>query len=178
MSDDEFALFLRRLDTGILGWKKQLSQIDTGSLGLEQQEGADLARSYGLCLRSLDNARKEIDGLSQKQTLKLDFLLLVDLNDLARNLDELTRDLMDVNGGGRAGVARKSLDYARGALGTDAALTPYLAEFQRHVLAVAGMIDAAREQTDDGTDSPKTQNEIGPLQGSGNYTKPIKEQLR
>src|SRR5579862_9315572 len=93
MSDDEFTLFLRRLDTGVLHWKGQLSQIDIRSLILDQQEGAQLQRSHDLCLQSLDNARKEIHRLSQKQTLKLDFLLLVDLDDLARNLDELNRDL-------------------------------------------------------------------------------------
>jgi hypothetical protein len=177
MSDGEFTLFLRRLDTGVSRWKVQLTQMDIRSLSSDQEEVAELERSYDLCLQSLDVAREEIQSLSQRQTLKLDFLLLVDLNDLTRNLDELSRDLMEVSGGS-VGVARKSLEYARGVLGTDAALAPYLVQFQRHILAFAGMMDAMLDQTDEGADPPVAQNEAATARGSGNYTRPIKEELR
>jgi hypothetical protein len=174
MSDDEITLFLKRLDSGVLLWKEQLNQIDIRSLSLNHQDGTELKRSYELCLLSLDNAHREIRSLSEKQTLKLDFLLLVDLDDLARNLDELNRNLIDVNGG-RGSVSHKSLVYARGVLGTDAELAHYLVEFQRHILAFAGMIDTAFNQT--GKDPPQTQDEVGTVEGSAG-TKPIKEQLR
>jgi hypothetical protein len=177
MSDDEFALFLKSLDTEILKWKEQLSQVDIRSSALNEQDAAGLQSSYKMCLQSLNDARKEIDSLSQKQTLKLDFLLLVDLNESARNLDELTRDLIDVSDG-RAGAAVKSLDYARGVLRTDAALTSYLSQFQRHILALAAMFDAVRDQAEDEADAPTTQNDNSRVQGPENDTNPPKEQLR
>jgi hypothetical protein len=40
------------------------------------------------------------------------------------------------------------------------------------------MIDAMLDQTDEGADPPLAQNEAGTARGSGNYTKPIKEELR
>jgi hypothetical protein len=178
MSDGEFSLFLTRLDAGMTRWKVQLGQMDVGSLSADQEESTQLGRSYHLCLKSLDGARKEIQSLSQKQTLRLDFLLLADLNDLARNLDEFNRDLIDVNGA-RVGIARKSLNYARGVLSMDAALALYVVEFQRHILAYAGLIDATLDQTEQRADPPQTQDEAaGTARGNGTYTGPIKEQLR
>lgn len=157
MSDSEFNGFLSRLDTDVLHWKAQLSQMDVHSLTSDRQASAELVRSHALCLRSLDGTRKEIRSLSQKQTLRIDFLLLMDLDDLARNLDELNRELIDVNGGS-LGATRKPLDYARGVLRTDAALALYTAEFQRHILAYAGMIDATLDQAEDKADPPGIQN--------------------
>lgn len=157
MNDAEFNVFLGRLDTEVLHWKVQLSQMDMRSLTSDRQQSAELARSQDLCLRSLDGTRKEIQSLSQKQTLRVDFLLLVDLNDLARNLDEFNRDLIDANGESLIST-RKPLDYARGVLSTDAALALYIAEFQRHILAYAGMIDATLDQAKDGADLPGIQN--------------------
>ena len=178
MSDGEFSLFLTRLDAGMTRWKVQLGQMDVGSLSADQEESTELGRSYHLCLKSLDGARKEIQSLSQKQTLRLDFLLLVDLNDLARNLDEFNRNLIDVNGA-RVGIARKSLSYARGVLSMDAALALCVGEFQRHILAYAGLIDAMLDQTKQRADPPQTQDEAaGTARGNGTYTGPIKEQLR
>jgi hypothetical protein len=50
MSNNEFALFLGRLDTGLLRWKVQLSNVDVRSLSLDRQEAEELERSYNLCL--------------------------------------------------------------------------------------------------------------------------------
>jgi hypothetical protein len=99
-------------------------------------------------VQSLDNTREEIEKLLQKQTLKIDFLLLVDLNDLARNLDGLDRDLANSMTAGGNIDAQKSLRYAREVLGIDLALAPYNAEFQHHVLAFAGIIDATLDEAD------------------------------
>ncbi len=153
MNNGEFALFLRRLDMGASHWKAQLRSVDVKSLRLEHHESEELQRSYGLCLQSIDNTREEIQKLSQKQTLKLDFLLLVDLNDLARNLDGLNRDLADPLTVGRTRTAQKSLGYAREVLGIDAALTPHIAEFQHHVLAFAEVIDDTLDRTGQDADS-------------------------
>ena len=147
MSNNEFALFLTRLDTGLLRWKVQLSHVELRSLRLDRQEVEELGRSYHLCLQSLDDTREEIQKLSQKQTLQIDVLLLVDLNDLARNLDGLDRDLANVTEGGSL-TAQKSLGYAREVLGIDTALAPHIAGFQHHILAFAGVIDAALDRTE------------------------------
>jgi hypothetical protein len=148
MNNDEFTLFLGKLDTGVLAWKAQLKSHDLKSLGLDPQESVELERSYNLCVQSLDNTREEIEKLLQKQTLKIDFLLLVDLNDLARNLDGLDRDLANSMTAGGNIDAQKSLRYAREVLGIDLALAPYNAEFQHHVLAFAGIIDATLDEAD------------------------------
>ena len=142
MSKIQFALFLRRLDQGVLSWKVQLSHVDLRSLSIDRQEGEQLESDYDLCLQSLDNTREEIQKLSQKQTLQLDFLLLVDLNDLARNLDGLSRDLVDASSGGST-TARESVGYAREVLGIDTALASPVARFQQYILAFTGVIDAS-----------------------------------
>jgi hypothetical protein len=158
LSTDEFALFLGKLDSGVLAWKAQLKSHDLKSLGLQVQENAELERSYNLCLQSLDNTREEIEKLLQKQTLKLDFLLLVDLNDLGRNLDGLDRNLANAMTGGRNVAAQKSLRYAREVLSIDVALVPYNAQFQHHVLAFAGVIDATLDEGEQGADQPPDQS--------------------
>jgi len=158
LNSDEFTLFLRKLDTGALAWKAHLKDHDPKSLGLDVQESEQLERSYNLCLQSLDNTREEIEKLLQKQTLKLDFLLLVDLNDLGRNLDGLDRDLANAMTDGRNIAAQKSLRYAKEVLSIDVALAPYNAEFQHHVLAFAGVIDATLDEADQGSDQSPEQN--------------------
>jgi hypothetical protein len=157
MSNSEFALFLRRLDTGALRWKVQLGHVSIRSLGLDQQETEILERNYNQCLQSLDNTHDEIQELSQKQTLQVDVLLLVDLNDLARNLDGFNRDLANVTELGSP-TAQKSLGYAREVFGIDAALAPLISEFQHHILAFARVIDAAADRTEYGVDQPQTEN--------------------
>jgi hypothetical protein len=101
MSDSQFATFLERLDADLLRSHVLLKKMDMKSLSLDLQEKLELQRSYGQCLQSIDNTRDEIQKLSQKQTLKLDLFLLIDLNELARNLDALDEVLVNpvaVNG--------------------------------------------------------------------------------
>src|SRR6266404_3710356 len=96
----QLAIFLKRLDTDVLRSQAQLKKMDVKSLSLDLQEGEELERSYNRCLQTLDNAREEIQKLSQKQTLRLDLYLLIDLNELARNLDALDQGLMNPAVGG------------------------------------------------------------------------------
>ena len=154
MNNDEFTLFLKRFDSDALRWKGHLGQVNLQSINLSQKEHDELERSYSLCLRSLDNAREEVQRLSEKQTLKLDFLLLVDLHDLARNLDQLNRDLINATGG-RTAPSQRTLGYARAVLVTDEALAPYVTEFQHHLLAFAGVMDAAVDQADPSPAQPE-----------------------
>jgi hypothetical protein len=158
LNSTEFTLFLRKLDTGAIAWKAHLKGHDPKSLGLNVQESEQLERSYNLCVQSLDNTREEIEKLLQKQTLRLDFLLLVDLNDLGRNLDGLDRDLANAMSDGRNMAAQKSLRYAKEVLSIDAALAPYNAQFQHHVLAFAGVIDATLDEADQDSDQSPEQN--------------------
>jgi hypothetical protein len=154
MSDGEFALFLGRLDSSVLRWKAQLRHLDVKTLGLETRESDDLGRSYNRCVQALDNTQEEIQKLSRKQRLELDFLLLMDLNDLARNLDGFNRDLASPLSLGRRGSDHRSLGYAREVLGIDVALEPMIVEFEHHLLAFAGAIDETHERTQEGADPP------------------------
>jgi hypothetical protein len=157
MNDGEFALFLKRLDVDMLRSQAQLKKMNVKSLSVDPQESEELGRSYDRCLQSLDNARQEIQQLSQKQTLKLDLFLLIDLNDLARNLDALDQGLMNpVAVGGNSG-AMKSLGYAREVLGIDMALATDISTFQHHLLAFTGVIDATLGQADHDAPQPETQ---------------------
>jgi len=157
MNDSEFAIFLKRLDTDVLRSQAQLKKMDVKSLNVGLQEREELARSYNRCLQSLDNTREEIQKLSQKQTLKLDLFLLIDLNELARNVDALDQDLMSPAAvGGRSG-AQKSLGYAREVLTIDESLATDISTFQHHFLAFAGVIDATLDQGDHDASLPLTQ---------------------
>jgi hypothetical protein len=156
MNDREFASFLERLDADLLRSQQQLKKMDVKSLRLDAQEKLDLDRSYGQCLQSLDNTRDEIQKLAQKQTLKLDLFLLIDLNELARNLDALDEILVNP-GNGTAG-AQKSLGYAREVLGIDGALTAQISAFQHHFIAFTGVVDASLDQPDaDAAAQPQNQ---------------------
>src|SRR6267378_1729198 len=106
MNDSEFVIFLKRLDTDVLRSQAQLKKMDMKSQNLGVQENEELARSYTRCLQSLDNTREEIQKLSQKQTLKLDLFLLIDLNELARNLDALDEGLMNPAVSGSSGAQK------------------------------------------------------------------------
>src|ERR1700680_4928315 len=157
MNDGEFAVFLNRLDANVLRSQVQLKKIDVKSLSLSPQENEELQRSYNRCLQSLDNTREEIQKLSQKQTLKLDLFLLIDLNELARNLDTLDQDLMNPATVGGSSGARKSLGYAREVLGINVALASDISTFQHHFLAFTGVIDATLDQADRDAPQPQTQ---------------------
>jgi hypothetical protein len=157
MSDREFSTFLDRLDSDLLHSQLQLKKMDVKSLSLDLQEKQELERSHGRCLQSLDNTRDEIQKLSQKQTLRLDLFLLIDLNELARNLDAVDESLMNpvaVNG---TKGAQKSLGYAREVLGMDGALATEISTFQHHFIAFTGVIDASLEPADQDASQPQTQ---------------------
>lgn len=157
MNDREFANFLERLDADLLRSELQLKKMDVKSLSLDLQEKQDLERSYSQCLQSLDNTRDEIQKLSQKQTLKLDLFLLIDLNELARNLDALDEVLVNpvaVNG---KIAAQKSLGYAREVLSIDGALATEISTFQHHFIAFTGVIDATLEQPGQDASQPQSQ---------------------
>jgi hypothetical protein len=157
MSDSQFSTFLQRLDSNLLRSQLQLKKMDVKSLGLDLQEKQELVRSYGRCLQSVDNTRDEIQKLSQKQTLKLDLFLLIDLNELARNLDALDEGLMNpVAVSGTSGT-QKSLGYAREVLGIDGALASEISTFQHHFIAYTGVIDASLEPADADASQPQPQ---------------------
>ena len=157
MNDGEFAIFLKRLDTDVARSQVQLKKMDVKSLSVGLQESDELERSYNRCLQTLDNAREEIQKLSLKQTLKLDLFLLIDLNELARNLDALDQNLMTPAAGGSSG-AQKSLGYARQVLGIDVALATDISTFQHHFLAFTGVIDATlNNQAEDDPSQPQNQ---------------------
>jgi hypothetical protein len=157
MNDSQFATFLGHLDADMLRSQVQLKKMDVKSVSLDPQESEELERSYNRCLQSLDNAREEIQKLSQKQTLKLDLFLLIDLNELARNLDALDQGLVNPVAVSGSGGAQKSLSYAREVLGIDVALAPDISTFQQHFLAFTGIIDAALDQVDYDASQPETQ---------------------
>jgi hypothetical protein len=157
MNDSEFATFLGRLDTGILRSQVQLKKMDVQSLSLDLQEKTELQRSHERCLQSLDNAREEIQKLQQKQTLKLDLFLLIDLNELARNLDSLDQSLVNTVAIRGSSGNQKSLGYAKAVLSMDMALATDISTFQHHFLAFTGIIDATLDQPDHDSSQPQTQ---------------------
>src|ERR1700694_272411 len=132
MNDGEFTTFLKRLDTDMLRSQLQLRNMDVKSLNLDVQQSGEMEGNYNRCLESLDNAREEIQKLMQKQTLKLDLFLLIDLNELARNLDALDQDLMNPSTVCGHSAAQKSLGYAREVLGIDVTLASDISTFQHH----------------------------------------------
>ncbi len=148
MNDREFSSFLERLDENMQRSLAQMKKMDIQSLSVDTQEKQDLETSYNRCLQSLDSTREEIQKLSQKQTLKLDLFLLIDLNELARNLDALDEVLLNPAAVNRTSGAHKSLVYAREVLSIDGALAPQISTFQHHFIAFTGVIDASIDQTD------------------------------
>lgn len=157
MNDREFSAFLVRLDSDLVRSQQQLEKMDVKSLSLDAQDRRDLERSYSQCLQSLDDTRDEIQKLSQKQTLKLDLYLLIDLNDLARTLDAIDEVLLNpATVSGTAG-AQKSLSYARQVLNIDGALATEISAFQHHFIAFTGVVDATLEQSDPDASLPESQ---------------------
>lgn len=155
MSDTEFATFLQGLDSSLLRAQLQMRKMDLKSLSTDAQEKQDLARSYQRCLESLDNTRDEIQKLSQKQTLKLDLFLLIDLNQLARNLDLLDESLVNPASVNGLNSAQKSLAYAREILSIDGSLATEISAFQHHFIAFTGVVDATL-QSDPNPSDPQT----------------------
>jgi hypothetical protein len=157
MNDREFSNFLERLDADMLRSEAQLKKMDMKSLSADTQEKQDLETSYNRCLQTLDSTREEIQKLSQKQTLKLDLFLLIDLNELARNLDALDEVLLNPAAANRTSGAHQSLVYGREVLSIDGALAPKISTFQHHFIAFTGVIDASLEQTDADAAPPSTE---------------------
>ena len=108
-------------------------------------------------MQSLDNTRDEIQKLSQKQTLKLDLFLLIDLNELARNLDALDEALVNPAASSGATSAQKSLGYAREVLTMDGALASQISTFQHHFIAFTGIVDATLDQPEADASQPPAQ---------------------
>jgi hypothetical protein len=157
MNDSEFGLFVERLDADVGRWQTQLQRLDLDSLGLDREARREVERRYGVCVRALGNTREDLEKLSEKQTLKRDFLLLVDLNELTRNLDSLQSDLSNPATVEGNSAGRRSLEYAKQVLHVDATLSARLSEFQNHVLAFAGVIDAALDRAEATSDTPPGQ---------------------
>jgi len=157
MSDDEFATFLGHLDADLIGSQEKFKKMDVKSVSLDPQQSADMKRSYDRCLQSLENSREEIQKLSQKQTLKLDLFLLIDLNELARNLDALDQGLLNpVAVSGNGGV-NKTVSYARTVLDIDVELAADISTFQHHFLAFTGVVDATLDQAEYDATEPQPQ---------------------
>jgi hypothetical protein len=157
MNEREFSAFLSRLDEDLVRSESQLKKMDVKSLTPDLQAIQDLERSHEQCLQSLENTREEIQKLAQKQTLKLDLFLLIDLNELARNLDALDEVLVNpttVNGTTRA---VKSLGYAKQVLNMDVMMTNETSTFQHHFIAFTGVVDASMEQPDENPAQPDSQ---------------------
>jgi hypothetical protein len=157
MNDREFGIFLGRLDSDLIRSQQQLKKMDVKSLSLDNQEKQDLQRSYAQCLQSLDNTRDEIQKLTQKQTLKLDLYLLIDMNELARNLDALDDVLLNPMAVNGQSGAQKSLTYARQVLSIDSALATEISTFQQHFIAFTGVVDATLEQPGQDESQPQSQ---------------------
>ena len=157
MNDREFSAFLGHLDAELVRSQKQLNKMEVRSLSLDFQEQRELESSYNRCLQSLDSARDEIQKLSQKQTLKLDLFLLIDLNELARNLDSLDEVLVNPLAVTGPAAAERSLGYARQILSIDSALTTQTSTFQHHFIAFTGVVDASLAQVDPDASQPQTE---------------------
>ena len=157
MNDGEFSKFLVKLDSAVLRSEQQLKTMDVVSLSSDPEEKQELLLSYNRCLQSLENTRDEIQKLQQKQTLKLDLFLLIDLNELARNLDVLDETLMSPASVNGAAGAQRCVDYARQVLGIDGTLATQITAFQHHFIAFTGVVDATMQQSEAGPSSSDTQ---------------------
>jgi hypothetical protein len=142
----QFHRFLKMLETDVATWQARLKTIDVIRLGVERQEQEEIERRYDSCQEALERIRDEVTKLSQDQTLKLDLLLLIDLNALARSLDGLSVNLASPLTVQVASAAQKSLGWAQEVLGIDEELAPRITEFQYHALALAGVWEAALEK--------------------------------
>ncbi|MGH9775680.1 MAG: hypothetical protein ACRD50_12110 [Candidatus Acidiferrales bacterium] len=147
MSNSEFTLYLDRLEFDLSAAQNQIGAMDFNGLGLSGQDKKDIEQGRALCLEAIEHSHSEVARLREKQTLKFDFLLLVDLNELVRDFDRLESDLANP-ASPRSAEQKASLGYARKVLELDKAMAPRLAEFEQHVLAFAGVMDAAFDNAD------------------------------
>ena len=145
MDSRQFHLFLKILEKDVATWQARLKSIDLISLRLEAQEQEEIERRYDFCQEVLERIQDEVTKLSQDQTLKLDLLVLVDLNALARNLDALSVDLASPFTVQGTSAAQNSLGCAKVVLRIDEELAPHITEFQYYALALAGVWETALE---------------------------------
>lgn len=155
MDNIRFSRFLRTLDTDILKWEARLRNINVASLAVEFQEQKEIESSYDSCREALNNTREDIAKLAEKQTLKLDLLLLLDLNALARNLDGLSVNLASPLTLQEMSAAKKSLRWAKDVLEIDKELASHITAFQYHVLAFAALQDATSKSAEQVVDRGK-----------------------
>ena len=151
----QFHRFLKMLETDVATWQARLKSIDVIRLGLEYQEQEEIERRYDSCQEALERIRDEVTKLSQDQTLKLDLLLLIDLNTLARNLDGLSVNLASPFTVQGMSAAQKSLGWAKEVLRIDEELAPRITEFQYYALALAGVWETALEVAQQGVGQTK-----------------------
>jgi hypothetical protein len=157
MNDTEFATFLQHLDGDLLRSELQMKKMDLRSLKLDAQETEELGRTYERCLDAIEGTRDEIQKLSQKQTLKLDLFLLIDLHQLARNLDLLDASLVNSATANPTAGVQKTLGYAHEVLNIDASLSTGISTFQHHFVAFTDVVDATLDQADPDGPQPQSQ---------------------
>jgi hypothetical protein len=155
MDTREFNHFLKVLDSDTTGWRGRLKNIDIADLGMEYQEQDEVARRYDFCQETLDRIQDEIAQLSKNQTLKLDLLLLIDLNALARSFDGLSVDLASPLTAPAKIAEHASIGWAQEVLDIDQELARLITEFQYHTLAFAGVLETALDKAHQEADQPK-----------------------
>jgi hypothetical protein len=145
MDPRQFSRFLNLLDTETATWQARLRKIDISGIGVEYQEQEEIQRRYNSCQDALEKARSEVVQLTQGQALKLDLLLLIDLNSLARNLDGLSVNLASPLTAQDMSAAHESLAWAMEVLHMDEELARLINDFQYYALTFAGLRDEALE---------------------------------
>ncbi len=148
MNSNQLSRFLKKLDADAAKWETRLRNVDLASLGVEDREQEEIERSRNFCLQALENVREDTGKLSREQTLKLQFLLLMDLNALARNLDGLSVNLASPVSLRETTAAKESLEWAKKVLGIDEELALHIPEFGNHVLALVELWDATPIQAE------------------------------
>lgn len=155
MDSREFNRFLKMLEASVAAWQIRIKNIDVSTLGMKYREQEEIGKRYDSCLGLLERIRNEITRLSQEQTLKLDLLLLIDLNVLARNLDGLSVNLASPLTAQGTSAAHKSLGWAQEVLVIDEELAAHITEFQYHLLALVGVWDTTLRRTQQAVDQAK-----------------------
>lgn len=143
MDSRQFHNFLKTLDSDLVIWQARLNSIDVKRLAVGYREQEEIERRYDSCQEAVKHVRDEVTKVSQDQTLKLDILLLIDLNALARNLDGLTVNLASPITAEGLSAAQESLEWAKQALRIDEELAPRIAALQYHTLELAGVWETA-----------------------------------
>lgn len=155
MDTMQVSRFLKMLDTDLVKWEARLRKLDVASLGVEFQEQKEIESIYDSCLEALDSIREDITKLSEKQTPKLDLLLLLDLNALARNLDGLSVNLASPLTLQEMSAVKKSLGWAKDVLEINKELSLHITAFQYHLFALAALQDTTSKPAEQVVDRGK-----------------------